>query len=157
MGTSPTAQCAKRREVVSDPGPTPEGFSLQQLAQELHRIHAQGVIDAVFFDDTHDQTNDHLDCLKLLKSQILSPCDNIAQVSKDLLSNDAEVKVKLEDLETIVTTQGVDMKQLLDKTKQSIQEVASYAATKGLGPAQAEVPANAQCGSRRARGQTREV
>ena len=139
MGTSPTAQRAKRREVVSDPGPTPE-VNLSLRAQEVHRIHAQGIKDAMFFDATHDQINDHADCFLPLKKQILSLRDNIAQVSKDVLSNDAELKEKLKDLETIVTTQGVDTKQLLDKTKLSIQEVASYAATWGLGTATAQVP-----------------
>ena len=98
MGTSPQAQRAKRREVVTDPGPTPE-VNLPSLAQEVHRLHAQSAKDAAFFDDTHDQINDHADCLLLLKKQILSLRDNIAQVSKDVLANDAELKEKAKQQE----------------------------------------------------------
>ena len=101
MGTSPQAQRAKRREVVIDPGPTPE-VNLPALAQEVHRMHAQNAKDATFFDDTHNQINDHADCLLLLKKQILSLRDSIAQVSKDVVTNDADLKEKLKDLETIV-------------------------------------------------------
>ena len=145
MTTSPSPQCAKRREVVTDPGPTPE-VNLPALAQEVHRLHAQSTKDAVLFDETHDQINDHAACLLLLKKQILHLHNSVVQVSKDVLTNDAELKEKLKGLETIVTTQRVDTKQLLDKPKQSIQKVASYAATKGPGPMPAEASASAEAG-----------
>ena len=69
-GGSPSAKRATRKEVVQQVGAATPTLSHDPLAQEVHRMHIQGEKDNTFFENSHDQINDHADCLQLIRTHL---------------------------------------------------------------------------------------
>ena len=116
-GTSPVAKQARHREIAALVNVTTPPFTLEQITQEVHRMHLQGEKDSGFFNDTVDQINDHAGCLKNLRAfsrELREDLDNVIKVVSD---NDRVLKENLKGLESIVTTQGKEDIKISDEVK----------------------------------------
>ena len=80
-------------------------------------MHLQGEKDSIFFDDTHDNINDHAQCLKDLRAFVKVVRTDLDKVISVVSENDRMLKQNLQGLEVIVTTQGNQIVEITDEVK----------------------------------------
>ena len=101
-------------------------MTIAALTHEVHKLYVQAEADKIFFNNTVDQINDHLQRFDIMKQAMATLSDITGKVvagasasedragklSADVVDNNNKIKQGLKELEVIVTQQGLAISEL---------------------------------------------